>query len=272
MALQTESPTVNRAEAGSIKFARKESIMLETEEKVDEQVEEKTETTEETTEKATEEKTEEKTGSMERIKEEQAKTKTAEEAAALATQNAQIAIANTPKKDAKEPFDIYKHVGLDPEDPEDVPTQAQLKQINAYNKQQNDLQIEQMQFLATHPDFNEIVGTQDNLVAGKFAPPLAKAIKENPALIRVIMGSNNYREAAYQIAKPYFDATKAAKKTDKDDKGAAADAIAEAVANAGKVKSSSNVAGGGVLSEEGRIASLSEKDFLELARANGATV
>lgn len=243
--------------------------MLETEEKVEDQTEETTETTE-TTE--TEETTEEKTVSMERFKEEQAKTKTAEEAAALATQNAQIALANAPKKEAEKPFDIYAYVGLDPDDPDDVPTQTQLKQIDAYNKNQNQVQIEQMQFLATHPDFNEIVGTQENVTASKFAPPLAKAIKENPALTGVILNSKNPREAAYQIAKPYFDATKAVKKSDKDDKGAAADAIAEAVANAGKVKSSSIVAGGGVLSEEGRLANMSDEDFLELVRANGATV
>ncbi len=269
MALQTESPTVNRAEAGSIKFARKESIMPETEEKVDGLTEE---TTEKTTEKTTEETTKETTVSMERFEKKEAELQTAKDQAALATKNAQIAQANVQPAKKAEQFDIYKHVGLDPDDPDDVLSQSQVKLIDEYNRQQNKVQLDQVQFLVSHPDFNEIVGTQENLATGKYAPPLDKAIKENPALVGVIMNSPNLREAAYQIAKPYFDAAKTTKKSDKDDAAAAAQEIADAVANASNVKSPSNAPGGGVLSEEGRIAGLSEGDFIKLARENGASI
>ncbi len=236
---------------------------VETEEKTDVGPEEQT-----GTEKKAEETVAEETVPKARFEEIMAQKNAAEERVTTLTQQQLIIQANQTKPAEKKPFDIYAHVGLDPEDPDDIPNQKQLKQIQDYKSKQIMGQIAEVQFLSTHPDYNEIVGTDEGIRVGSFAPPLAKAIKENPALLNLIVSSPNRREAAYQIAKLHVEKT--TKTVDTTD---AKNTIEEAVKNAQKVKSSSNVAGGsGVLSEEGRIANMAEDAFLTLARANGATV
>ncbi len=189
------------------------------------------------------------------------------ERVAALTQQQMIIQANQQKPAAKQ-FDIYAEVGLDPDDPDDIPTQGQLKKIQAHNAKMMMAQMSQIQFLSTHPDFEKIVGTPEQIKAMQWAPPLAKALKENPALLQTILASSNMNDAAYQIAKLKVDSP-----TETVDTQDAKGAIDEAVKNAQKVKSSSNVAGGsGVLSEAGRIEEMSEDAFLELARVNGATV
>lgn len=185
----------------------------------------------------------------------------------LLTQQHQIIQANQQKPAEQKPFDIYAHVGLDPNDPEDIPNQTQLKEIQKYNMSLVNGRITEIQFLSTHPDFQNIVGTDEGIRAGKFAPPLAKAIKENPALLQTILASPNKYDTAYQIAR-----LKVENPTEKVETTDAKNVIDEAVQNAQKVKSSSNAPGGGVLSEEGRIANMEDDAFIELARSHGATV
>ena len=84
----------------------------------------------------------------------------------------------------------------------------------------------------------------------------------------MIAQSGNPRLAAYEIAKLQMSRT--ANKPVKEDE--AKNAIDEAVANANRVKSSSNAKGGEALSEEGRYASMDDKAFLELAHKHGAFV
>ena len=229
--------------------------------------------TEETAKVKTEETAEAKTEQQEtvpkaRFEEVMAEKNAAEERVTLLTQQQQIIQANQQKPAPKEEFDIYKHVGLDPNDPDDVPTQAQLKEIQKYNMSLIGGQMAEIQFMSTHPDYSEIVGTDEGVRVGQFAPPLTKAIKENPALLNLILSSPNKREAAYQIAKLHVA------KDVKVDVTDAKDAIDEAVKNAQQVKSSSNATGGGVLSEAGRYSeeNMPEDVFIELARKRGATV
>ncbi len=198
-----------------------------------------------------------------------AENQTLKEQANLAIENAKIANANRQPPKEQKPFDIYAHVGLDPEDPDDVPNQGQLKLINQHFANINKQAAVETQFLATHSDFDTIVGTEDSLATGKFAPPLQKVIETHPALLRVILNNppEHRREAAYQIAKSHSEKTAPA--VDNDAVAAAA-AIKEAVDLAGKPKSAGLASGGGVLSEEGRIATMSDQDFVALMIKNGA--
>ena len=237
--------------------------MPETETVEDQQTDETDGQTEDQTDQ-TEDQQEDQTVPMERFKEMEAKAKAAEEQANLATQNAQIALANQPKAEQPKQRDIYAEVGLDPNDPEDVPTQAQLKAINEYHLKQMQQGQAQTQFLAAHPDFINLVGTDEQVNTRQYAPPLQAALKANPALYGLIAHSNNPRESAYQIAKAFVE-KKAAPSKDE-----AQAAIDEAAAAAGRVKSAGNAAGGGVLSEEGRIATMSDEDYMALTLKNGA--
>lgn len=241
----------------------------ETEQAAEEKTETNTEaqTAEETAEAQTAETEKEETVPKARFEEVMAERNAAEERVGFLTQQQQIINANQQKPAEQKPFDIYAHVGLDPDDPLDIPNQSQLKKIDEYNRSRIDSRLAQVQFLSTHPDFNEIVGTDEGIRAGRFAPPLAKAIKENPALLQTIISSPNMHDTAYQIAKLKID-----NPDKKVETGDAKDAIDEAVENAQKVKSSSNVAGGGVLSEAGRYESMDDEPFIELARSHGAPI
>jgi len=246
-------------------MAKTEEVVEETEQTEVQSAEGQTkEQAEQTAEGGQEQKTEE-TVPKARFKEMEAKAKIAEEQNALLAQQQAIIAANRQKPAEQKPFDIYAEVGA--EDDEDMLTVGQQKKIDAYRESRHQAQMAELQFLSTHPDYNEIVGTDEGIRVGKFAAPLAKAIKENPALQQVILSHPNMREAAYQIARTQIE-----KPTEKIETTDAKDAIDEAVKNARKVKSSSNVAGGGVLSEEGRIATMTEDAFLELARSHGAPI
>ncbi len=277
-----DSPPINRVEAGPIKSTGKDSIMPETEvvDQTDVQTDvqadgqtedQQTDVQTDQTDAQVDGQQQDQTVPKSRLDEVIAENQALKEQANLAIQNAKIAQANKPPVQEQKPFDIYAHVGLDPEDPEDVPNQGQLKQINEYHANQNKQASVETQFLARHPDFDTIVGTDNGIATGKYAPPLQKAIDANPALARVILNTppEHRREAAYQIAKSHF--TKAPPSIiENTSNDAAAAAIKEAADTAARVKSAGNAAGGGVLSEEGRIATMSDKDFLQLMSNNGA--
>jgi len=191
------------------------------------------------------------------------------EANELLQQNMALMRANAPAQPKKEEFDIYAHVGLNPEDPDDVANQKQLKEIDKYRQGIRDFQIAQIRFLIDHPDYPEIVGTAEQIQAGQFAKPLQEAINSNPSLIAMIQTSANPQSAAYQIAKLHQQNKAEGKTTTKKD---AKEVIDEAIANANRVKSSANTKGGEALSEEGRYANMSDPDFLKLAASRGAVM
>lgn len=189
------------------------------------------------------------------------------EQAAIAKANP-VAAPTQPTQPQTDPLDaIFKDAGLDLEDPDEVPTQGQLKTILSNVATVYDRQLAEMSFFQTHPDYTELIGTQDELASGQYAAPLAAAIKKNPALIQQIQKSADPRMAAYEIAKLQKAKAKPSEKVDTKE---AKNAIDEAVENANKIKSSSNAKGGGGVTEEGRFASMSDGDFLKLAADNGA--
>ncbi len=163
-------------------------------------------------------------------------------------------------------FDIFKEVGLN--DGDDVPNVDQTKKIMAHYGKVFDMRIATLAFHQAHPDYDQLVGTVDEIASGKYAEPLAAAINKNPALQSMIASSKNPRIAAYEVAKLQKESVKTPVVT-KDAK----DAIDEAVKAAEKVKSPSNTKGGEALSEEGRYKKMSDGDFLRLhAHPNGAFV
>lgn len=187
------------------------------------------------------------------------------ETAAIAKANPMVA-PTQPAQPQADPLDaIFKEAGLDADDPEEILYQAQFKKILGTVATVFDRRLAEMSFFQTHPDYREIVGTQDELASGQYAAPLAAAIKKNPALIQQIQKSADPRMAAYEIAR--LQKTKPAEKVDTEE---AKNAIDEAVENAKKIKSSANAKGGGGLTEAGRFADMSDGDFLELAADNGA--
>ncbi len=244
---------------------------------------EETETVEQTeqTEQVDDQTTEtvkEETVPMSRFDEVNTKVSGLEETNAAQAQQLALlkANANTNQQQAPQAFDIMAHVGLDVNDEEAIPTAKQLKQINDYRQGQLDSRLSEIAFKLDNPDFAQVVGTEEQMRSGQFAKPLADAIRDNPALLATIKGSSNPKVAAYGLAKLYAkqqdeaatkekDATKITKKDAKN-------AIDEAVENANQVKSSSTVAGGAALSEDGRYANMSDEEFIKLAHSQGATI
>ena len=248
-----------------------ENKVTETEEKVEEKVEEKAadQTEEKTADEKAADEAKAQTEAPERIKELTDKVKQLEEQAAVSAQQAAIAKANPVQgnQPAADQFDIYKEAGLDPEDPDEVPTQAQLKKILNHHGTVFSRQLADLAFHQSHSDYTQMVGTADEIASGKYAGPLAAAIQKNPALLTMIAQSKNPRVAAYEIAKLQKSQTKTPVETD-----AAKEVIDEAVENANRVKSSANTKGGDALSEKGRIDNMSDKDFVKLALGNGAII
>jgi len=210
-------------------------------------------------------KDEPKTVPYERFQEVVDEVKQLKEQAEMAAQQVALARANPPQQEQKE-FDIFKEVGLEDED--DVPTVKQHRQILNHYATVFDRRLAELAFQQAHPDFAELVGTADEIASGKYAAPLAAAIKQNPALMRMIAKSDNPRLAAYYVAK--LQKSKTGNEPIK--KNEAQNVIDEAVENANRIKSSANTKGGENLSEEGRIAKMDDKDFLKLAREHGAFV
>lgn len=215
-------------------------------------------------------KEESQTVPKERLDEATAELTSQKEANALLQQNMALLKANAPAATPAAPaFDIYKHVGLNPDDPEDIPTQKQLKEINKYQEGVREQQIAQIRFLADHPDYTELVGTAEQIMAGQFAEPFREAIKANPSMMAMIGTSANPQSAAYEIVKLYQKNKSEGKKTTKSE---AKEAIDEAVENANRVKTSANTKGGEALTDEGRFESMDDEEFIKLAATHGAVL
>ncbi len=206
------------------------------------------------------------TVSKERFDEQQAKLTEAQETNELLRQNQAIIAANVPQAPAAEAFDIYAEVGLKADDPTDIPNQEQLKRINAHFQAVTNSSNAQIRFLIEHPDYTELVGTAEQIKSGQFAGPLKEAIRANPTLMATIGNSPDRQAAAYSIAKLYADKNAGTK----IEKSESQEVIDEAVNNAARVKTGANVAGGEGLSEAGRLATISDADFVKMANKVGA--
>jgi hypothetical protein len=225
------------------------------------------EQTTETTESQQTEETTEQGDAKDRIQQLTKELDAEKESKDLLQQNIALMRANAPQQQQVEQFDIYKHVGLDPEDPEDVPNQKQLKAIVGHIQGRYRDEISQLRFKIDHPDYSEIVGTEEQLRAGQFAEPIKEAIKANPALIATIQSSAQPQMAAYSIAKLYQQNKVKGQQTTKTE---AQNVIDQAVKNANKVKTSSNTKGGTALTGESRYEAMTDDEFVALAIKNGA--
>lgn len=194
----------------------------------------------------------------------------ARRATSAAETNAALLRANAPRQ--AEPkakaFNIYEHVGLNPDDPDDMANQKQQKEIDAYHQGIVNAQITHIRFLVDHPDYPQLVGTDEQIRLGQFQEPFQEALKD-PALLTMFQASQNPQITAYVIATLHQKNKAAGTKTTQQE---AKDAIAEAVKNANRVKSVANTKGGEALAEEGRYEAMSDEEFMTLAATHGAVL
>lgn len=216
--------------------------------------------------KPEEQETKPETVSMERFEEVNAKLKAAEDKNDVQQQNMALIAANATPAPKVEEVDPFKEVGL--EGPEDIPNVGQSRKILSHYIGGVKNEMAQIRFQAQHSDFSQIVGDDEHIQSGQFSPPLMKAIKVNPLLLDQIKSSRNPSAAAYKAALQFAE-----KKTKKDEtttKTEAQVAIDEAVANSKTVKTSANAPGGNEgLSEEGRLAKMSDADFIKIFNPTG---
>ena len=183
----------------------------------------------------------------------------------LMEQNNALVAANTPKTQPLEEFDIYREAGVSEEGSDSISVEQHRKTLD-YVQKTHQAQINDLRFHVTNPDFTEMVGTNDQISKEQFAPPLAAALKANPALLDQIKSSANPKQAALVIARAAAGTVKAAETTDGED------VIDEAVRNAKRVKSGQTVRGGSGVGAQHRVMTMTDEAFIALARKNGANV
>lgn len=209
------------------------------------------------------------TDAKERIEELNTKLKAAEERNELLEQNQALIRANTEAAPAAPAFDPYKEVGL--EGDEDIPNVGQQKRIDAFRDAQRNQQNAYIRFRLDHPDYSQLVGTDEQTSNGEFAAPLMKAFRVNPTLLNSMKNSPKPWELAYSNAKIQADKEPKGEgdktKTTKDEAKAAID---EHIENAARIKTSANAKGGEGLSEEGRTANMPDAEYIkEFKRISG---
>lgn len=183
----------------------------------------------------------------------------------LIEQNNALVAANAPATQPLEEFDIYKEAGVSDEGSDSISVEQHRKTLD-YVQKTHQAQITDLRFHVMNPDFTEMVGTNDQIAKQEFAPPLAAALKANPALLDQIKSNANPKQAALGIARAAAGAVKAAETTDGED------VIDEAVRNAERVKSGQTVRGGSGVGAQHRFMSMTDEAFTALARKNGANV
>ncbi len=145
--------------------------------------------------------------------------------------------------------------GIDPQ----YPTPEENGLIMEDMLQLNNVQNQQQTFIASHPDYSEVVGT--SLPNGGFniAAPLKRVIASNPALASKIASLDP--AIAYQLAvtDPTYQKELAENAKPADIK--AAEKAEAAIKAAAQKASVSNAGGGGSLDKAAEIAGMSDEDF-----------
>lgn len=116
-------------------------------------------------------------------------------------QPAQAAQGQPPAQQEGLTLQVMKQIGIDPEGFITPAEQAQVSDmVMALTTQQITSQIQEQQFVAAHSDFAAVVGSKDPLT-GQFvtAPPLARVLNANPALMTALQGPGAYA-LAWQLA------------------------------------------------------------------------
>jgi len=189
-----------------------------------------------------------------------AENKSLKEQNELMQQNQALLRANPPAASQVKQTDPWEIEGLEGDD--DIPNVGQQKKVLGRIMGGVRSEITQLRFLYDHPDFSEIVGTREQIQTGQWAAPLNEAIKANPMLMATIVNSADPYAAAYTVAKIHAK-KKAEGDTTKTTKTEAEAAIDEAVENSKRVKTSANTKGGEGLSEQGRVANMSDAEFID---------
>ena len=173
----------------------------------------------------------------------------------------QMAIASSQPVKQPERVGLYKAVakqlGIDPElasvDEQGMIFEGMLQVTSSQQSEQS--------FIASRPDYAEVVGVIGPRGQFQYAPPLIRALKENPALASALNNSPNKAVLAYEIARkdPQYLAELADKAKSADTKAAEKAVVKIEAAN--KQLSVSAAKGGGQLDKAANIAAMSDEEF-----------
>jgi len=172
----------------------------------------------------------------------------------------QLDRVSTAKPNQPTQADLFKAMGIEVEDDDDYLTAGQMKKVLTGLVGQITQAMTAQQTQSQLPDFKEIVGIQVGNTF-QYAPPLKRALDNNPALAQILQSSPNAALLAYEIAKndPEYLASK-------NQKGKSAEQIAaekaEAkIAAANKKVSISAAKGGGQLDSIAAVKAMSDEEL-----------
>ncbi len=182
------------------------------------------------------------------------------EAATQAAQDQVAILTAAPKPDVSGSqkslyVQLAERRGIDPE----FPTPQENGLIMEDMLQLNNVQNQQQTFIASHPDYSEVVGI--SLPNGGFniAAPLKRVIASNPALASKIASLDPAIVYQLAVTDPTYQKELADNAKPADIK--AAEKAEEAIKAATQKASVSNAGGGGTLDKAGEIAAMSDEDF-----------
>jgi len=184
----------------------------------------------------------------ERAKRQEAEADATALKAQLAVINANYAQPQNAAKQKSLYVSIAEHLRIDPE----YPTPEENGRIMETMLQMSNAQAQQQSFIASHPDYSQVVGTSMPNGGFQMAPPLQRVINNNPALASKIAGLDP--AVAYQLAvtDPQYQKEVADKAKPENIK--ASEKAEEAIKTAAAKASISVASGGGSTSKTAEIA------------------
>ena len=156
--------------------------------------------------------------------------------------------------------DFFKAMGIEVEDDDDYLTAGQMKKVLTGLVGQISQAMTAQQTQSQLPDFKEIVGVQVGNTF-QYAPPLKRALDNNPALAQILQSSPNAALLAYEIAKndPEYLASKSQK--GKSAEQIAAEKAEAKITAANKKVSISAAKGGGQLDSIAAVKAMSDEEL-----------
>ena len=152
---------------------------------------------------------------------------------------------------------VAKQLGIDLE----FASPDEICRINEGVLQIRSDQQDELTFLNSHPDYNDVVGI--TLLGGQFQPaaPLARALKANPALASALQSSPNKFVLAYEIASKDPQYLAEQEEAAKSDDTKAAEKAEAKIKAANQQLSVSAATGGGQLDQTAAIKAMSDEEF-----------
>ena len=156
--------------------------------------------------------------------------------------------------------DIFSQMGIQVEDDDDYLTAGQVKTVlnGLVNEVRGALTTRDQR--ANYPDYEQVVGKQVGNTF-QYAPPLKKALENNPALISALQNSPNAAMLAYEIAKNDPDYKAVKKQSGKTATQIAAENAESKINAANKKLSVSAARGGGTLDSAAAVAAMTDVEF-----------